>query len=387
MSRSLELRRTRRAALAAACLLGMATPAPGRFPPSHAAPVAPHFAAPVAPPSHAPGTGKPIVSGPVGKEVDAFFRDPKHFPAGFSGVVLVAVDGKVVLEQGYGVADAAAKREMPHDALFDWASVTKQFTAAALLKLQMQKKLDLDDPITRHFPEAGKDKAKVRVRHLLDHTSGIPHDVDLKGESLFERDTTVRAILAAPLASEPGGKWVYNNVAYFLAGALVERASGKTYESYLREQLFEPAGMKGAGFIGDGKLEDERVPLEERGTGPRFTYGPRLSWGYRGAGGAVASTRDLLAWDQALRGDKVLNKAAKKELYEPHLENYALGWTVEKGPGGLRVAHGGAVGTIRTYYLRVLDEPLLLAFACNFVPDQDVRVIAQQVEQVIRNAR
>jgi len=333
------------------------------------------------------GGRDPIVQGAAGRELDAWISSEKNFPGGFSGCVLVAIGREVVLEKGWGVLDAARGTAMPPDAIFDWASVTKQFTAAAVLKLEMQKKLALDDPITRHFKDAPKEKAKVTVRHLLDHTSGIPDDLAFQGVDLFSREAVVRRILEAPLVSEPGRQWKYNNAAYFLAGALIETASGTSYESYLRRHLFEPAGMEDAGVIGDGRVDLARVPMESRGRGAQFAYGPLLSWGYRGAGGVLGSVRDMLKWDHALRGDKLLSKAAKRKLYEPRLEDYALGWLVKEGPGGTRVLHGGSVGTIRTGYLRLLDEPLVVALACNDVPERHPHELVETLAGIARGAK
>ena len=352
-------------------------------------------------PAKAPAASAATVVGEAGAALDAYLRDAKRFPDGFSGCVLVAKDGAVLLEKAYGLANAADARPLGVDALFDWASVTKQFTAAAVLKLEMQKKLALTDPLRKHLGDLMPDKpakrtakgepaakGEILVRHLLDHTSGIPHDADFpQSVDLFSRDAVARHVLSLPLASEPGEKWEYNNVAYFLAGALIEKASGKSYETFLRENLFEPAGMSDAGFIGDGRVDLARVPNEDRGRGEPFAYGPRLSWGYRGAGGALASVRDMLRWDQALRGDKLLSKKAKASWYEPARENYALGWKVSQGSGGTRVQHGGAVGKLRCCYLRDLDKPLVVALASNDVPPEHPEIYVDGLAEIARRAR
>ena len=336
-----------------------------------------------------PATADPsaVVEGAAGQELDEFMQSAQHFPEGFNGCVLVAKEGAVLLAKGYGVAKADPPTPMRADALWDWCSVSKQFTAAAVLKLEMQKKLKLDDPLKKFWKDAPKDKQAITVRQLLNHTSGLPTAPELDRAKLFDRDATAQGILAAPVVREPGKKWEYNNAAYFLLAALIERVSGESFEAYCRTNLFAPAGMKEAGFIGDGKADHARAPGDARGTKPPFAYGERMSWGYRGAGGALASVFDMLAWDEALRSDKLLSKAAKAQYYAVGLENYALGWEVTKGAGGLRAAHSGHTGNLVTYYLRLLDERVVIAIAYSYEPKTHPSITVEELLRIARSAK
>jgi CubicO group peptidase (beta-lactamase class C family) len=338
---------------------------------------------------------------------------------GFCGVVLVASKGKVWLEKGYGVADAAAKKEMPPDALYDWASVSKQFTAGAMLRLieasrqdaagleklglkkladsldRKWRKLDLDDPLSRFFPDAPKDKAAVTLRQLLNHTSGI--ESGFKQEWKFDsrkRDAFVDLVLHLPMTAKPGEKWEYSNSGYAFVAAIVETVSGTTFEEFCAKWLFEPAGMKSATNIGRPELDLGRVPKIARGVGftdrPKeysFAYGNQLNWGYRGCGGIVASTEDMLAWDRALRGDSFLPKAALDELYRPGRNGYALGWNVKKVDGGVRVEHGGGVFGVVTYYLRHLERDFMVALACSYEPKSHPSEIAETLARIVDKAK
>lgn len=328
-----------------------------------------------------------VAAGEAGKKLDAFMVDAKNFPEGFVGCVLVAKGGEILLAKGYGVAKADPATPMRADALWDWCSVSKQFTAAAILKLEMQKKCKLDDPLKKHFKDAPKDKAKITLRQLMNHTSGLNKaPPGFEQIDPFDREAAIRWILAAPVVDEPGKRWVYNNAAYFLLGALIERLSGDPFDKFMREQLFEPAGMKTAGFIGDGKADHARVPFDARGTGKQFAYGPRMSWGYRGAGGALATVFDMLKWDQAVRGDKLLSKAAKESWYTVGMQEYALGWEVRNGPGGKCAEHSGHTGDVFTYYLRLLDEPLVVAVACSYEPKTThVQATAHELARIARS--
>lgn len=331
-----------------------------------------------------PPNGEAIVEGDVGKALDARVAAFDRDAGGFSGIVLAARDGKILLEKGYGLHDAQRKREIDTRSLWDWASVTKQFTAAAVLRLQDKKKLKLDDPLTKHWPKAPADKKKVTVRHLLNHTSGIQSG--FRGE--WKWDARSRAsledlVLSLPLESEPGAKFDYSNSGYALAAALVEKVSGKSFEEFCAAELFAPAGMQDTMMIGGKSLDLDRVPKIERGAGftdrPaefRFAYGNELTWGYRGCGGVVATARDMLAWDQALRGKKVLSANAKKELYTVARDDYALGWFVQRLPAGECAFHSGGVLGVVTMYYRLLDQDVVVALACNNSPKESPATLA-----------
>jgi CubicO group peptidase (beta-lactamase class C family) len=365
---------TRRVAATAAAMLAFAVaarPAPAQKPK----------------PAKLPPPGPAIVDGELGVDLDAIVAAFDQGGGGFSGIVLVARDGRIALEKGYGLHDAAAQKPIDASSLWDWASVSKQFTAAAVLRLCDKKKLSLDDPLSKHWPKAPADKKKVTVRHLLNHTSGIQSG--FRAEWKFDsrsRDALEQQVLSLPMESEPGAKFDYSNSSYALAAALVERISGKTFEEYCVTELFQPAGMKDGCLIGWKDLDLARVPKIARGAGftdrPaefRFAYGNTLNWGYRGCGGVVATARDMLAWDQALRGTKLLSAAAKKELYTVGKDDYALGWTRKRLPCGECVSHSGGVLGVVTMYYRLLDEECVVALACNYAPKASPEQLAQQL--------
>jgi CubicO group peptidase (beta-lactamase class C family) len=334
--------------------------------------------------SKSPGT---IVEGEAGRKLDEHLERVDKSDGGFCGNALVSVGGKVLLEKGYGVADASNKQAMPVDALWDWASVSKQFTAAAILRLQDKKKLKLDDPVKAFYPDARKEQAGVTLRQLLTHTSGI--EAGFKNEwkfDGFDRESFEKLHTNLPLTSKPGEKFEYNNAGYAFLAAIVEKVSGKTFEEFCAEELFKPAGMKSATMIGTPQLDLARVPKINRGAGfpdaPQdrsFAYGNKLSWGYRGCGGFVMSARDMHLWDRALRGDKVLSKAAKEDLYRPALDNYALGWEVVKGSDGRVASHSGGVRGVVAYVTRGIDEDFIVALVCSYEPKTHPATLAREL--------
>ena len=162
--------------------------------------------------------------------------------AGFRGAVLVSRNGKVLLRKGYGMADRENGTAWAPDAVFSVGSITKQFTAAAILKLEAQGKLRVEDPIPRFLDEVPADKRAITIHHLLTHTSGLESDFAGDYESVGRDEYAARA-LASKLRTAPGSQFFYSNAGYSLLGAIVEIASGKPYETYLAENLFLPAGM------------------------------------------------------------------------------------------------------------------------------------------------
>jgi CubicO group peptidase (beta-lactamase class C family) len=357
----------------------------------------------------------PIVDGKLGAKLDELVLGFAKDDGGFCGVAMVGRGGAIVLGKGYGLFDAASKKAMPHDALFDWASVSKQFTAAAIVRLvelsrmkgdalakvepkslvaelKKWKDLSLDDPIKRFYPNAPADKAGVTLRMLLRHVSGI--EAGFKGEWKFDarsRTSLEDLVLSLPMTSKPGEAFDYSNSSYALLAAIVERVSGLSFERFCDEQLFKRAKMKTATQIGYGILDPstkgnalDRVPKADRGVGFdgarasfHFAYGDELSWGYRGSGGFVASILDMHAWDRALRDDKFLSPKLRDELWASPITadhgKYGLGWYVDdRPPLGAYVWHSGGVAGVVTYYLRFLEADVVVALASSGAPKGDL---------------
>ena len=167
--------------------------------------------------------------------------------------MLVAKDGKVLFAKGYGLANA--EHEVPNtlETKFRLGSITKQFTATAVLILQDQGKLKVQDPVGKYLSESPKAWEKVTIHHLLTHTSGIPsYTDDPSYEKSMTQPETVSSMIARfkdkTLEFEPGSKFHYDNSGYFLLGAIVEKVSGKSYETFLKEAIFEPIGMTNTGY-------------------------------------------------------------------------------------------------------------------------------------------
>lgn len=277
--------------------------------------------------------------------------------SGFAGAVVIAERGRIALAKGYGLADRAHAVPATPRTLFHLGSVTKQFTAAAILRLEMEGRLDVRDPITRFFRDVPADKQQITIHQLLTHTAGLSSQAGgCSSDDTLSRDAQVQRVLATPLASTPGAIHRYSNSGYSLLGAIVELASGQPYEDYLREHLFRAAGMLSTGYsiafsdstrVARG-YDEER---EFRGIVNAWERSGPV-WCVRASGGLLSSAEDMYRWHVALRGTKVLSAAAKGKFFTPYVKEepegtsyYAYGWAVSTTRRGTKViAHNGALG-------------------------------------------
>ncbi len=323
--------------------------------------------------------------GEIGSRVVAFVERAES--GGFSGTVLVAKDGTVIAAVGVGWADLDGKIPNTPATLFEIASATKQFTSAAVMRLVQDGKLSLDDTIDRHLPEVPENCRKITVRHLLQHTSGIP-GVNVHGSGDDVTKVLPEFLHGGP-KHPPGTHWEYWNQGYSLLTEIIARASGKSYTEYCRTALFTPAQMSVTCFTGDKPPAKAIVAIGQSTLGaPRSALEhPYGSYGfqYRGMGGAVTSVWDLWRWDRALSGTAILNAESKVQLFKPGLDDYALGWWVRKNRRGRLLQHHG--GSVRgfTCELRRYPEHDACVFVLSNRSYAPTVQVAQAVEEIAFN--
>ncbi|WP_244177433.1 serine hydrolase domain-containing protein [Streptomyces atriruber] len=269
------------------------------------------------------------------------------------GITVAAARGDELKHcAGRGLADRAAKTPATCDTVYDVMSITKQFTVAAVLKLEMAGELRVTDRMDEYIGPVPEDKRDITLHQLLTHTSGLP-------ESLGDDyDPASRAELLAGakkarLRSAPGEEFHYSNAGYSVLAAIVERVSGQSYESFLAEHLFRPAGMTHTGYVLPA-WERAQVAVEydrhgrARGLPMDHPWAPDGPyWNLRGNGGMLSTARDMFRWHRALTGDTVLSATARQKLFAPQVRvpeldgSYGYGWVVVD-PGDGRVAwHDG----------------------------------------------
>lgn len=296
--------------------------------------------------------------------------------AGVSVAVVRRAD--TLLMRGYGYADLEWMVPTPADASasYEIGSITKQFTAVAVLQLVEQGKLDLDADFTTYLPTFDAGGHVVPLRRLLDHTSGIKGYTEMPvfGElaaKKLPRDTLVSLVEAEPFEFEPGTAQIYNNSAYFLLGLIIEKVSGEPYEQYVRTHVFEPVGMAASYYCSENVVRANRAHgYDGSPDGLRRKGYLDHTWPY--AAGSLCSTAgDLVRWNQALHGGKVLSAPSYEALTTPQplLDGTSLDYAMGLGVGdraGMRViAHGGGINGFLSDGRYFPDEGLVIVVLQN----------------------
>lgn len=334
---------------------------------------------------------RPVVRTELGTKLDEYLT--RLADLGFSGSVLAAKDGSVVLSKGYGFADRQKGRPVTPATVLPIGSITKQFTGAAILKLEMQGKLKVENPITKFFKDAPPDKAGITLHQLLTHTAGLECDYGTSDFEEVSRDEIIQRVMSGPLRSAPDGQHHYSNAGYSLLGAIVELVSGQSYEAYLRENLFKPAGMPDTGYklpnwssdrIAQGYRRGERWgTILER---PWASDGPY--WNLRANGGIHSTIGDMYKWHLALESDSVLSAEAKKKYFAPHVDEgsgdsfYGYGWVTWTAPHRPRVSHNGGDGIFMADFRRYKDNGVVILGMSNNADLHFIRV-APLLERIV----
>jgi len=261
---------------------------------------------------------------------------------GFYGSVLIQRDNEILINNGYGFKNIAENQKNDPNTIFDIGSVTKQFTSAAILKLEMQGKLSVEDSLHTYLENVPIEKQNITIHQLLTHSSGlieaIGSDYDVVGTEMFLTQT-----FSSELQFSPGERYAYSNVGYSILGILIEKISGQTYEEYLRNNLWIPAGMYKTGYrLPDFQSEniahgyqggtDFGVP---NSSNLWFNEGPY--WHLKANGGILSNTQDMKKWHEALNTNEILNKEAKQKLFFKHIleetdgdSYYGYGWVIQE---------------------------------------------------------
>lgn len=310
------------------------------------------------------------------KRIETYLTELEQ--VGFSGVVLVELNGTKVISKGYGYRNRELKVHNTPNTIFDIGSLTKQFTASAILKLEMQGKLRTSDTITRYFRNVPPDKSIITIHDLLRHQSGLPSTVGKDYDPITEVDF-IDTVMKTALKYSPGTNFSYSNIGYSLLALIVEKVSGQSYEHYLYENLWKPAGMETTGYskphfnpdliaVGYSKIDvvwGKPTSKQWNGNEPYLHL--------KGNGGILSTTEDLHRWHQALMTDKILSKEAKQKLYHPQIRPnekespiYAYGWDVSRTDRNtFRVWHNGANGIFYADFMRFIDEETTLIMMSN----------------------
>jgi CubicO group peptidase (beta-lactamase class C family) len=293
---------------------------------------------------------------------------------GFSGVVYVGKGRNVLLNRGYGWSDPVMGLKNNDEKRFMIASVSKSFVATAILQLEEQGLLSVDDPIGKYLPDYPELQGEIiTIHHLLSHTSGIPDYINdfpvkfrLKQLSgwLPSKDELVASFQDRPLAFVPGEKFKYSNSGYVLLAMIVEKVSGKDYSHYLQENIFNPLGMENTG-LGDFDMVNNRaVAYKGRGQRKKPIDNFRKEWIF-GMGEMYSTAADLSTWLSSFSDTLVLGPVAKEKMFSPDRNNYGYGWHVYDVFGHLQFSHGGYLPGWNSYVFYYPQDTLSIVVLSN----------------------
>lgn len=310
---------------------------------------------------------------PMDKEVVAKVDEYMNALAGlnrFRGSILIARDGKVLVSRSYGLANLEDNVPNTRQTKFHLASITKQFTATAIMMLQERGLLSVQDPVCKYLSTCPAAWQQVTIHHLLSHTSGIPNFTDfpdwLRTRALPSTLTdTMGRFKDKPLDFQPGEKYSYSNSGYVLLAYIIEKVSGRTYEGFLRENIFAPLGMVNTGY------DDNKIVLKHRAIGYsregiRLVRAPYLNIStVKGAGGLYSTVDDLFLWDQALDTGKLISKKSLEAMLTIYRGDYGYGWHIDKHFNRRRAFHTGVQIGFKPSIDRYLDDRVSIILLTN----------------------
>jgi len=310
-------------------------------------------------------------------EFDKIFQE--HYKAdGPGAAVLVAKKGKIIYQKAIGKADLELEVPLRPDHVFRIGSVTKQFTAAAILRLAEEGKLALEDELTKFIPDYPTLGKRITVEQLLNHTSGIKSytnmltwDAETRRKD-FTPSELVDYFKDQPMEFEPGADYNYNNSGYVLLGFIIEKISGKTYAQYIDEQFFKPLGMKNS-YYGDVQpIIKNRADGYSEGSPGTYVHADYLSMTQPYAAGSLLSTvEDLYIWTKAVHSGKVLKPESLKKAFTPHIlpnghdTRYGYGWQIGNVLGSITIEHGGGINGFLSTLMYIPGEDICVAMLSN----------------------
>lgn len=321
-------------------------------------------------------------------------------PGGSGAAVLVSRDGRILFEKAYGLASIEHRVPATPRTRFRIGSISKQFIAAAILKLAEEGRLRVEDKLSRFIPDYPRGD-EVTVHHLLTHTSGI-HSYTAKPDFIreapvgVETEEHIKSFKDDPYDFDPGKKWAYNNSGYFLLGHIIEKVAGVPYGDYLRATFFEPLSMRDTG------VHQASAIIPDEATGYSFEDGTlrkAINWDMSKAGGAgslYSTVGDLHRWNEALFAGHVLKESTLKAAFTPvavegedrseaREEGYGYGFAIQRLRGRPEIGHGGGLNGFLSYLLRLPEERFTVAVLVNCAPpppDQDPSRLARRITEL-----
>ena len=342
-------------------------------------------------PTSIPTTGS-VVADTLAANIDQYM---KSLP-GWNGTILVARKGEVLISQGYGSANR--ENDVPNTSLTKFAigSMTKAFTAMAIMILQERGQLAVQDPICKYISDCPAGWKPITLHHLLTHTSGIqsytesnlPIQTNITTCQEFELEEALAIAKALPQDFVPGTQYSYSNTGYYLLGAVIEKVSAESYETFIQKNILQPLGMNETGYDRSSTIVKHRASgysIDQNGdidNTPFWDVSQRYA-----AGGLYSTVGDLYKWDQALYSDQLVSKETLATIFTsmvtiPNDGGYGYGWVISKQSGHRVISHGGDLPGFHSQITRYPDDQvtiIVLTNVDNEQPDQISNALADMV--------
>lgn len=307
---------------------------------------------------------------------------------GFNGAVLVTKRDSIILNKGYGFANKEKSFANTPKTVYDICSVTKQFTGAAILKLAENEKLELTDSLITYFKDLPVDKQNITIHHLLTHSGGFGHGIGKGDFDHIPEKEYFQQLFNTDLLFTPGEKYEYSNSGYSILGRIIEIVSGKSYESYIREDLFKPAGMSQTGYLlpeWDSDLVANEYlynVINKENHISEYQKDGKIAWPLKANGGIHSTQEDMYKWYLALKNNTVLNKQSIEKLTAPHIleyegesSYYGYGWVIFQSDRGTKViTHSGFNGVSYYEFIWFPEEDALILFSTNSSTRESSRI-------------
>jgi len=289
----------------------------------------------------------------------------------FSGSILIAKNDQIIINKGYGYASYGFEIKNNPETKFRIGSLTKGFTAVAILQLEEKGLLSVDDKLQEHIPDYPGSN-EITIKHLLTHTSGIPNHTEFpdfdKERRVYEYSIleTIETFKNKPLEFNPGEKFNYSNSNYILLGLIIEQATQMSYEEYIKQNIFEPLNMKNSGF------ENPEKVIKNLAQGYSINNTEIEKAKFRDmsnahASGALYSTvEDLYIWDRALYSEELISNESKEKMFTEFKDNYGFGWGIVNVFNHKMIAHSGDIDGFTSNISRFINDDISIIILSNF---------------------
>ncbi len=292
----------------------------------------------------------------------------------FNGVALVAKDGKILLNKGYGWRDAHKRTAHNEQSIFQLGSITKQFTATIILYLQERGKLNVQDKLSKYIPGYPEGE-RITIEHLLTHSSGIfnyTNDnrfMNTQTAKPIELEKLIEVFRDKPLNFEPGSKYSYSNSGYILLGYIIRKVSGKSYEQMVRDVIFKPLQMQKSGFDFIALKDPARTTgyfVLDADTVKATIVDFSVSFA---AGSIYSTTGDLYKWHKALYTEKIIKQSSLEKAFKPYKNKYGYGWIIDTVDNRRIIVHGGGIFGFTSDMLRSPADDVCIILLSNTPAD------------------